>query len=265
VVELPRLRWASICDDTQFADAGGQVPSHAHDEPELVLCTGGVIAIEVGGISLEGRVGQLYVLPARVPHAVRSAGPWENICVLYADGDSLLDTAARTIDVAAEPQLALWLRDLAFLHDSHPKAPGPVADSLLLATLLRIAEVEQYRRSMSGLHPRLAAALDYLHRRPDANLTAGELARATATSYSHLSSLFRAGFGCGPLEYHRRQRMERAQTLLLDPYVSVGEVALRLGFDDLNYFVRVFRKTFGVSPNRWRRSLSPALPFGGAA
>jgi AraC-like DNA-binding protein len=258
VVELPRLRWASVCDDVQFADQDGQVPSHAHDEPELVFCTKGVISIDVGDLSLEGRKGDLYVLPARVPHAVRSDVQWENICVLYADGDSLLDTSSRTIDVSAEPQLAVWLRDLCDLHDSHPKAPGPVADSMLLTILLRAAELERHSRSMDSLHPRLAAAVEYLHQRPEANLTASELADATCTSYSHLSALFRAEFGHGPLEYHRRQRMQRAQTLLLDPFVSVGEVAASLGFDDLNYFVRVFRKTYGVSPNRWRRQLSAA-------
>jgi two-component system response regulator YesN len=46
--------------------------------------------------------------------------------------------------------------------------------------------------------------------------------------------------------------MERAKALLADPYVSVAEVANRIGYEDPNYFVRVFRKTVGVSPNRWR-------------
>src|SRR5690348_4970611 len=83
LVELPRLRWASVCDDAQFAEQGGQVPAHAHDEPELVFCTRGLIRIEVGGAALEGRAGDLYILPPRVPHAVRSEGAWENICVLF--------------------------------------------------------------------------------------------------------------------------------------------------------------------------------------
>jgi AraC-like DNA-binding protein len=255
VVELPALRWASVCEAAQF-EVYGQVPSHAHNEPELVLCTKGTIWIDVAGLALEGRPGDLYVLPARKPHALRSEGAWENICVLYAGGDSLLDTGPRTIDVTAEPQLPDWFRDLCALHDSHPKAPGPVADSLLLTILLRTAEIERHSRSMGNLHPRLAAAIDFMHQRPGSNLTASELAEATCTSYSHLSALFRGEFGYGPLEYHRRQRMQRAQTLLLDPFVSIGEVAENLGFDDINYFVRVFRKTWGVSPNRWRKRAS---------
>jgi AraC-like DNA-binding protein len=253
VVELPRLRWAALCDDSLFPGDRG-VPVHAHDEPELVFCTRGRIAIDVDGMSIEGSPGDLYVLPARVPHAVRSDGAWENICVLYGGGEGILETMPRTIDLRSHPEVRRWLADLCDFHDSYPARPGPVADSLLLAVLNSAAEAEHHQRFTGDLHPRVAAAVAYLRRRPDADVAPADLAAATCTSYSHLSALFRARFGHGPLEFHRGIRMERAQTLLLDPYVSVGEVASRLGYEDVNYFVRLFRKTFGVSPNRWRRS-----------
>jgi AraC-like DNA-binding protein len=230
------------------------VPVHAHDEPELVFCTRGRVAIEVGGLSFEGLPGDLYVLPARVPHAVRSDAPWENICVLYAGGDNILDTAPRTIDLRGHPEVRRWLGDLCDFHDTYPARPGPVADSLLLAVLNSAAEAEHHHRFTGELHPRLAAAVAWLRERPDADVAPADLAAATCTSYSHLSALFRARFGHGPLEFHRGIRMERAQMLLLDPYVSVGEVASRLGYEDVNYFVRLFRKTHGASPNRWRRN-----------
>jgi AraC-like DNA-binding protein len=257
VVELPRLRWAALCDDRLFPGDYG-VPVHAHDEPELVFCTKGRITIEVGGMSVEGLPGDLYVLPARVPHAVKSNGPWENICVLYAGGDSILDTVPRTINLRGHPEVRRWLADLCDFHDSYPARPGPVADSLLLAVLNCAAEAEHHHHFTGELHPRLAAAVAWLRDRPDCDVLPADLSAATGTSYSHLSALFRARFGRGPMEFHRGVRMERAQSLLLDPYVSVGEVASRLGYEDVNYFVRLFRKTFGVSPNRWRRGYAAA-------
>ncbi len=253
VVELPRLRWVALCDDSLFPGDHG-VPVHAHDEPELVFCTMGRISIDVQGMSIDGSPGDLYVLPARVPHAVRSDGGWENICVLYAGGESILETAPRTIDLRGHPEVRRWLADLCDFHDSYPARPGPVADSLLLAVLNSAAEAEHHHRFTGDLHPRVAAAVAYLRERPEADVAPADLAAATGTSYSHLSALFRARFGRGPLEFHRGLRMDRAQALLLDPYVSVGEVAGRLGYEDVNYFVRLFRKIHGVSPNRWRRS-----------
>jgi AraC-like DNA-binding protein len=90
------------------------------------------------------------------------------------------------------------------------------------------------------------------------NVSADELSAAAHTSYSHLSTLFRAAFGCGPMRFHLNHRMERAETLLQNPYISVGEVAAQLGFDDANYFVRLFRQTHGLSPNRWRKAVAAA-------
>ena len=256
IVALPRLRWAARCDDTQFD--GGCVTSHAHNEPELVFCTRGVIRIEVQDEMLEGRPGDFIVLPAIVPHALESGGAWENVCVLYAN-DTLLDTRARTIAVGENHACRRWLNDLCRLYDSRPQTPGPVANALLLTILSEIAELERRRHASRTLHPRLGAAVEYLQERTATNVRAAELAKATSTSYSHLGALFRERFGCGPLDYHRMKRVERAQNLLLDPYLSVSEVARQVGFDDLSYFVRVFRKTVGVSPNRWRKDSAQAF------
>ncbi len=251
VVDLPRLRWAARCHDRQFD--GGSVAAHAHDEPELVFCTRGRTTVTVDGQVLDAVPGDLYVLPPRRPHALSGEGPWENICVLYAGAGAMIDTGARTIAVGTGHRVRRWLGDLCALHDGRPEAPGPVADALLLAILADIAEIERRSDRLRSLHPRLAAALDYLHARVAEPVSAAELARATRTSYSHLGALFRARFGCGPLDYHRAQRMEEARTLLRDPHLGVGAVARRLGFDDVSYFVRVFRKSCGASPSRWRR------------
>jgi AraC-like DNA-binding protein len=251
VIDLPRLRWAARCRDRQF-DKGCVAP-HAHDEPELVFCTKGRITILVAGEAIEGHPGDLYVLPAGVLHAVASDGAWENVCVLCAGAEAQIDTRPRAIPLGATHRVGRWLADLCGLYDPRPEMPGPAADALLYAILTDVAEFERHRHRLRSFHPRLAAAVEYLQDRTGQHVSGDELARATRTSYSHLSALFRQRLNCGPLHYHRGQRIERAKNLLLDPYVSVGEVAGQLGFDDLSYFVRVFRKATGVPPNRWRK------------
>lgn len=223
-----------------------------------MFCIRGRIRITVGGQTLDGLPGDLLVLPPGVPHSLASDAAWENVCVLYAGAGSLIDERARTIPVGSGHRVRRWLSDLCVLYDKRPETPGPAADALLLAILADVAEIERRSHTLRSFHPRLAIAVDYLHDRAETRVSADDLAKATRTSYSHLSALFRERFGCGPLDYHRLRRMERAQNLLLDPYVSVGEVAHRLGFDDPSYFVRVFRQSVGLSPNRWRRDAGPA-------
>jgi AraC-like DNA-binding protein len=251
VVDLPRLRWAARCHDRQFED--GVVAPHAHDEPELVFCTRGRITISVDGLRLEGRPGDLYVLPPGRPHSVSGDGAWENICVLYDGAEPVIEPDARTIFLGLRHQVGRWLTDLCTLYDRRPEIPGPAANALLLAILADIAETERRNARSRSLPPRLSAALDYIHARIAEPVTGAGLAGATRTSYSHLGALFRSRFGCGPLDYHRARRMERARNLLLDPHLSVAEVARRVGFDDVSYFVRVFRKSSGMPPSRWRK------------
>lgn len=49
-------------------------------------------------------------------------------------------------------------------------------------------------------------------------------------------------------------RGQLAQAYLADPRVSIGEVAMLLGFSDASSFNRAFRRWTGESPGRWRRS-----------
>lgn len=55
-----------------------------------------------------------------------------------------------------------------------------------------------------------------------------------------------------PQSYLNRTVIEKAKTLLEDTALSVGEIALKLGFTDPLYFSRLFKKHCGISPKSYR-------------
>jgi AraC-like DNA-binding protein len=55
------------------------------------------------------------------------------------------------------------------------------------------------------------------------------------------------------MEYVQQQRMGHAKRLLLNTDLSVFQVAARTGYEDPYYFSRLFSRTQGVSPTRFRR------------
>ena len=55
--------------------------------------------------------------------------------------------------------------------------------------------------------------------------------------------------------YINRKKVERAQLLLFTSDCSVKEVAYKLGFSDHSYFIRLFRKMAGITPQEYRRQL----------
>jgi len=252
MVRLPRLQ-SALRYRGDF-----QVMFHTHTAVELVYNLEGITRIDVKDlkgkeVGLPGGASVLHVLPANMPHNQWSASPWRSQCILYFDGAHLLDDAPRALDTTGDPLIGRWFEELCTLHESKVAAPDSVANGFLFALLTRISALEQQRRSAETLHPRLAQAVEFIHEHLNEDIDADTLASASCASYSHLSALFRAMFDCGPLKYQQNQRLSSAQKLLLNPYLSLDEVAARVGYVDANYFVRIFKKAYGVPPGKWRK------------
>ncbi len=79
------------------------------------------------------------------------------------------------------------------------------------------------------------------------------IAASLGYSKSRLGEIFRAEFHMSPHEYRIKRRMDVARVLLLNTAMSIGDVALSVGFSDSHYFTNCFRRTFGEPPGRFRR------------
>ena len=74
-------------------------------------------------------------------------------------------------------------------------------------------------------------------------------------SYAHQCRVFKYYYGISPLSYVNTLRMERAKNLLRDTDLTVSETANRLGYNNLGYFSRIFKKIVGVSPGTFRQKV----------
>ncbi|WP_407428054.1 helix-turn-helix transcriptional regulator [Treponema sp.] len=70
---------------------------------------------------------------------------------------------------------------------------------------------------------------------------------------SYLSSQFKKETGITLTAYINRTRINHAVPLLLQSSRSIEDIANTCGFDDMNYFSRVFKKNCGCSPSDFRR------------
>jgi len=83
-------------------------------------------------------------------------------------------------------------------------------------------------------------------------LSLGEFAQSVNLSVWRLCHIFKSDVGMPPIRYLRLLRMERAKDLLESSFLSVKEIAYKVGLNDESHFVRDFKSTYGYSPALYR-------------
>lgn len=101
----------------------------------------------------------------------------------------------------------------------------------------------------------LEPAMQYLQ----AHLYEPDLSLAGACERCHISRtyfnrLFGEAYGCTPVSYINKQRIERAKRFLINGNYTNAEIAYLCGFGDVKYFYVVFRKVTGLTTKQYRNA-----------
>jgi AraC-like DNA-binding protein len=84
------------------------------------------------------------------------------------------------------------------------------------------------------------------------DISVKEMAVFMGLSYTHFFRLFSREMGMSPSAYLEDLKLKTAMDHLIKERVSVKETAALCGFNDVNYFCRIFRKHFGISPGKFK-------------
>lgn len=79
------------------------------------------------------------------------------------------------------------------------------------------------------------------------------IARAVNANRYYLAHIFKAETNFSPMQYVMRLRLGEAQNLLINTDLNITEIAATVGYNDSNYFQKVFRKNVGLTPGDYRR------------
>lgn len=127
-----------------------------------------------------------------------------------------------------------------------------VLEGVALAMLARTARLARQPKVHSGLEKWMLKALEYLHAHRLDAVQLADVAREVDVLPSQLAHGFRARLNTTPGEYLRRLRVDWAAEQLIGSRDPIAEIALSAGFFDQSHFTRVFRRHYGVTPDRWR-------------
>lgn len=97
----------------------------------------------------------------------------------------------------------------------------------------------------------LRRALEYIDRNFSHPIQLSDVAEDVGVSHAYLSNLFTRHLGLSFVDQLTDSRMEKARRLLLEQKLSVKEISSLVGYQDPNYFSRLFKKQTGMSPTEY--------------
>ena len=84
-------------------------------------------------------------------------------------------------------------------------------------------------------------------------ISIADIAEVAGFSESHFMRYFKETMGTSFVDYLREYRLTMAARLLLLSDASILSISEEVGFDNLSYFNRAFKKEYGVTPSQYRK------------
>lgn len=114
-------------------------------------------------------------------------------------------------------------------------------------------ESEQQENKNILAQARLRKMMQFIWDHFHEKITLDDIAASANISKSAALRCFRSGMQTSPVGYLNNFRLNRAKELLLTSHSTVSEIAVSVGFDNVGYFDRVFRRTFGLTPKQFAK------------
>lgn len=258
----------------------GEIDVHLHHNlHQMVWLAHGRMTVLIDGLPHRFVGPAAVVVPALVVHAF----------VAERDARGFVLTASREffrcpesnaasealVGLFAAPSLlspgrqadAAWPVDAMFgvlAHEAGAREAGSdlIVERLAKSIFLLVARFDRQQLGSAGAESAdrdLARFLALVDRHFAADLSLAEYAQRMDASVERLTRLARKGTGKSPMQLVHERRLKEACHRLAQTAQSIGEISSGLGFSDVAYFCRFFKKRAGSTPGQFRAA-QPARP-----
>lgn len=133
---------------------------------------------------------------------------------------------------------------------SYSSNSAAVADQNLSENSLGYLQLSDLEKL--GINAILFPALQYIHHHIGSKITLTDMADLVHLSPSYFSRLFSGEMGISFSDYVAKTKIEYAKNMLLEYNQTITSVAQKLGFHDVSYFIKVFRKFENTTPHEYK-------------
>ena len=253
-----------------------QIPVHWHDELEIIYVKSGFLTVSISGENYIGTPGDTFVVsPGNLHLMGTQTGAADYFTFLFPlkyisfRSDDLLDESLLEPLSSGHLMITPRIGDAASglceqLADIYmEKKEGAGAD---IATQIRIKLVllqfilEMWNKGLvvendtSGRNTVEKEMVSYIQQNYTGTISLKEFGEQFHLSEKYISRYFKEHFHITLSQYVTYLRLEHAKQLLQDTDLPITEIALQSGYQNVSYFIRSFKKTYEVSPLKYRKN-----------
>lgn len=267
-------------------ERGEHIPSHTHEFVELVFVVEGSALHEMSGHTYQLAAGDVFVLEPNVYHSYTCSPDKETVVYNVLFDATFLQQEMEVLQQM--PSFVNFFYLVPFLRKSQsfiPYHPLTPSQKLQLQSHLQTIE-EEFRQRREGyqlmIKTRWIECLVWLSRYHQENrksakpsaisdqawmesivnyvelhyyqpFTLQQLSQLCGMSVSSFTAKFKEATGLSLVDYKHTVQVRHAAELLQGTDKKVLDIALEVGFGDISFFNRIFRKHTGVTPREYRR------------
>lgn len=234
----------AVARHLDFIDYEAEVPVHTHRKGQLIITLYGAVICRAGNDIWIVPPNCAVWIPGGIPHSANVTWNAHLNYLFIEPGAAALPERCCTLAISPlikELVGRLACEDIGYPPDSH-------AARLTRVTLDELVSMPQQKLSLPiSSHPKIRAMADALVSHPEDRSTFNAWAKRLALSERSLARLMVRETG---LTFGRwRQQLHLIIALQeLASGISVQNVASKLGYESVNAFITMFRKTMGSTP-----------------
>ncbi|WP_130733960.1 AraC family transcriptional regulator N-terminal domain-containing protein [Flavobacterium sp. J27] len=131
-----------------------------------------------------------------------------------------------------------------------------LADLTLQELIVRIIQTQTVKRldtsQTLAIDSPITASIEYIKNNIQNSIQLKDLSDKACMSTTSFYRSFKKELGMSPIEFILNEKIKFAKKLLSNPNIQINEVSYATGFEDSNYFIRLFKKYEGVTPKQYQ-------------
>ncbi len=215
--------------------------------------------LDIEGETFELKKGDIFLLPRGKDHCYTADAedPWIKIWFCFNGNLARkIMNEYRVENIYHIENLDLYneFREMFNISCRRKEGLGNIYNNAAVEFLKIVQKIAEHKKVFEVGNSEAYRIKEYIEANLMKNITLQDMADNVCLSRSQTIRVFKEVFGESPYEYFMENKISYAANLVKNSEQPIKAIAYQFGFEDENYFSRVFKQKLGCSPRQFRKS-----------